>query len=190
MQDVGVHFTGTRHFGNRCPQFQPPDGGFLELPRELPSRHSHDTILHSMKIVSYSPVSLLGSTPNLYTITVFQMQGLFDVATRDNLNDFLPMNPGILTGKYSGARNSIDSHLFEGTYTELGIGGNNFKILVHKKLGYFQKIFFTDAQVQGSWIGEKAHRLLKLLLDPIQACKKGSLPNSSFNLPSQFQGPS
>src|SRR4051794_40846102 len=63
MQNVGVHFTGTRHFGHRCPRIQPPNGGFLKLPRELPSIKTHDTILHSLRNVSYSPISISGSSP-------------------------------------------------------------------------------------------------------------------------------
>ena len=56
------HLAGTDHFGHRCPQLQPPHGGLLKLPRELPSIQTHDTILHSLRSVSYSPVSILGST--------------------------------------------------------------------------------------------------------------------------------
>src|SRR5208283_3552345 len=63
LQDVRVYLTSPRHLGNRCSQLQPPNCGFLELPSELPSIQSHDTILHSLKIVPYSFVSISGSTP-------------------------------------------------------------------------------------------------------------------------------
>ena len=33
-------------------QFQSPHGGFLELSRELPSRHTHDSPLHLMEFES------------------------------------------------------------------------------------------------------------------------------------------
>src|SRR5215469_2986147 len=51
VQHVRVNLAGLRHFGYRGPEAQPPNGFLLELPGELPSR-SHDTILHSLKIVS------------------------------------------------------------------------------------------------------------------------------------------
>src|SRR6516165_10704144 len=63
MQDIRVNLAGTGHFGHRCPQLQPPNCGFLKLPRELPSIQTHDTILHSLRNVSYLPVSISGSTP-------------------------------------------------------------------------------------------------------------------------------
>src|ERR1700686_3923316 len=63
VQNVRVYLAGTGHFGHRCPQLQPPNCGFLKLPRELPSIQTHDTILQSLRDVSYSPVSISGSTP-------------------------------------------------------------------------------------------------------------------------------
>jgi hypothetical protein len=49
VQHVGVYLAGAGHLGQRSPQVQPPDGLFLKLFRELPSRQSHDSILHLMK---------------------------------------------------------------------------------------------------------------------------------------------
>jgi hypothetical protein len=63
VQNVRVYLAGTGHFGHRCSQLQPPNGGFLKLPRELPSIQTHDTILHSLGNGAYSPVSISGSTP-------------------------------------------------------------------------------------------------------------------------------
>jgi hypothetical protein len=63
VQNVRVYLAGTGHFGHRCSQLQPPNGGFLKLPRELPSIQAHDTILHSRGNGAYSPVSISGSTP-------------------------------------------------------------------------------------------------------------------------------
>src|SRR4051812_37626251 len=63
VQNVRVYLAGTGHFGHRCPQLQPPNCGFLKLARELPSIQTHKTILHSLRDVSYPPVSFLGSTP-------------------------------------------------------------------------------------------------------------------------------
>ena len=65
VQNVGVHLTGTGHFGHRCPQLQPPYGSLLKLPRKLPSIQTHDTILHSVKNVPYLPLSIPGSTPHV-----------------------------------------------------------------------------------------------------------------------------
>src|SRR5437868_6142862 len=64
VQNVRVYLADTGHFGHRCPPLQPPNCGFLKLPRELPSIQTHDTILHSLRDVSYSPVSISGSTPS------------------------------------------------------------------------------------------------------------------------------
>src|SRR5437868_398984 len=70
VQNVRVYLAGTGHLGHRCPQLQPPNCGFLKLPRELPSIQTHDTILHSLRDVSYSPVSISGSTPNPSASTI------------------------------------------------------------------------------------------------------------------------
>jgi hypothetical protein len=43
LQDIRAHLQRAGRFRNRYPLFQPPDGGQLELFRELPSRQSHDS---------------------------------------------------------------------------------------------------------------------------------------------------
>src|SRR5690348_8721109 len=51
VQHVRVDLAGPGDLGYRHPQTQPSNSLFLKFPGELPSR-SHDTILHSLKIVS------------------------------------------------------------------------------------------------------------------------------------------
>src|ERR1035438_9449792 len=48
LQDVGSYLQRAGSFRDRYPLFQPPDGGQFELFGELPSRQSHDSILHLM----------------------------------------------------------------------------------------------------------------------------------------------
>jgi len=52
MQHVGVDFQPPRHLRDRNPCLQPPHGGQLELPGELPARQPHDSILHSLDFES------------------------------------------------------------------------------------------------------------------------------------------
>src|SRR5262249_17471735 len=52
VQNIGVHFAGSRHFGDSRTQFQASDRSFLKLFRKLPSRQSHDSNLHLTKIES------------------------------------------------------------------------------------------------------------------------------------------
>src|SRR5450755_4527340 len=52
VQHVGVHLQRPRRLAHGYPLFQPPYSGQFELLGELPTRQSHDSILHSMKIES------------------------------------------------------------------------------------------------------------------------------------------
>src|SRR5580700_581881 len=52
VQHVGIHLQRPSRFGDRNPLFQPPYGRQFELFGELPTRQSHDSILHSMDFES------------------------------------------------------------------------------------------------------------------------------------------
>src|SRR5580692_10971509 len=66
LQHVRVDLQPPCRLGQRYPCFQPPNGGQLELPGELPACQSHDSILHSMDFESYSFVSKMGASPVRY----------------------------------------------------------------------------------------------------------------------------
>jgi len=48
MQQIRVDFKGAGHLGGRRPHLQLPNRSQLHFFRELPSRQSHESILHSM----------------------------------------------------------------------------------------------------------------------------------------------
>jgi hypothetical protein len=50
VQHVGIDLKGPRHFGDRSPCFEPLQRGQLELPRELPSRQTHDSVLPQLEM--------------------------------------------------------------------------------------------------------------------------------------------
>src|SRR5579884_1656037 len=52
VQNLGTHLQRPRRLSDRDPLFQPPDGGQLELLRELPTCKAHDSSLHSMDFES------------------------------------------------------------------------------------------------------------------------------------------
>ena len=64
MQIVRTDLQPASTSAMEAPDLQPPNRLQLKLPGELPARNSHDSILHSLKIMPYSPVSFSGSTPN------------------------------------------------------------------------------------------------------------------------------
>src|SRR6516225_2771780 len=63
IQRIRTDFSRPPHFRHRHSHLHPPHSGFLELPREPPASQPHDPILLSLRIVSYSGVSKLGSIP-------------------------------------------------------------------------------------------------------------------------------